>query len=315
MDEIKVFSQLVYKSNLSSETLLRMITDFPSRILGISGECGSIERNKFADLIFFDISSLRNSLIIPEIDSEMLSWFIIENLNTNDISDVMFKGNFLKRNNNLIPANEEFLRKNYSEVIRKAYEAGKYFEFKEKYLMRNRVKELSRKGGRNKTPEIYAQMPGGTGTYDENANQSASEDSEFKVIGTQQAEAFGFQDEQDGLNDRILSAVSEIDNLDNGLSLFDDSVFKNMPGGMKDIEKIPKIQGLPGNENAKPVIVKKIRFDDFNDTRFNEDSGESTAVKDTPNEKNSGEKKKEENVVFKKIKLKFGFSDDEKNKN
>jgi 5-methylthioadenosine/S-adenosylhomocysteine deaminase len=78
----------------SSLELLRMATINGAFALGRAMETGSIEAGKKADLTFFALKDVRLPPMTPYATSHELANYLIRNLSTNDITDVMIDGEF-----------------------------------------------------------------------------------------------------------------------------------------------------------------------------------------------------------------------------
>lgn len=289
-NELQLLYSILQKEYFSSDELLRMVTVNPAKALKISDNYGSIEKNKFANLVFFNLCDLRNVLNVPEINSEKISEFIIENFNTKDISDVIIKGIPVKRNNQCKLYNPDTIKQIKISLTKKIYEIGKYIELKEKYLMRKRVNELT--GTEVEKSVMYADN---YGEEDYSALDSKSiTDSEFKIIGL---ESVGVEaiNEIDSYADISKTDIKELDSLDDGFFVFEEEVTET-----KSVSKTRR------QEVPKEVTM---RFDDFAGTEEKtiEDVKEAKEI----NEVKEEPPKEEPKVQFKKEKLRFGFNPDE----
>lgn len=289
--ELKILTSHLKNNYFSYDEILRMITMNPAKALKISDNYGSIEKNKFANLVFFNLADLRNILNVPEINSEKVSEFLIENFSTKDISDVILKGIPLKRNNQCKLYNPDTIKQIKNSLTKRIYEIGKYLELKEKYLMRKRVNELT--GGEvekssqfvdNYFEEDYASL-----------DSKSILDSEFKILGIDTE----FNDNlMDGLDDYVKVSnadVNEIDTLSDGLFVFEEEI-------------------SDAKENVRsyaPEIPKEVTL------RFEDTSDGEVIVKDVKEEKKAEKEfkkippKEETPVQFKKEKLRFGFGQQE----
>ncbi len=288
--ELKILSSLLQKYYFSYDDMLRMITVNPAHSLKISDNYGSIEKNKFANLIFFNLCDLRNILNVPELTSEKISEFLIENFDTKDITDIIIKGIPLKRNNQCKLYNPETIKQIKNSLTKRIYEVGKYLELKEKYLMRKRVNELS--GTEQEKSAIYDD------NYDtedfSSLDAKAITDSDFKILGIDKN--FSSNSIYDIDNDETKEEIDikELSSLDEGIFELEE-VIEEMQSNSKKI----------GQKSEDDV---KIRFED---TSIQEDITEP--VEDT-NKKDEDKKspiKEEPKIHFKKEKLRFGFSEEE----
>ncbi|MBK8550817.1 MAG: amidohydrolase family protein [Ignavibacteria bacterium] len=229
LSELKIFSTLISRNILSYESILQLAVYNPSLVFGVSNLTGSLERNRSADMIFFDLKDLRNTVTLPDTDRENVSEFIIQNLTSKDISDVLIRGEALIRDGkDQINFIESGQNKSY-EISQKLYSAGKYFEFKEKYLMRGRVDKLNENmtEEEEKKEEIFVDMTE-TGEY--------VGEGEFTILGAKEDE-FEKPRERDIPKTEKQFNLKEIKSLEKDMNLFE---------GLEDTEEI-----------IKPVKAKK----------------------------------------------------------
>jgi len=293
LGELKLLVSFLQKEYYSCDEVLRMATVNPSRALKISDNYGSIEKNKFANLTFFNLSDLRNILNVPEINSEKVSEFLLENLDIKDISDVIIKGIPVKRNNQCKLYNAESIKQIKTSLTKKIYEIGMYLELKEKYLMRKRVNELS--GNEMEKSAIY----------DDNYNtedfssldSKAITDSEFRIIGVDDLNGKAMEDPNIGI-----SEIKEIESLSDGFLVFEEEAI--IPGAVQ------KAQAAE-TEIKQEVTLK---FEDSFETdnimvrEVKESKQEKEIVKEDKKKITSKDNSK---VQFRKEKLRFGFSSEE----
>lgn len=303
--ELKILTSLLHKDFFSYDEVLRMITVNPAKALNISENYGCIEKNKFANLTFFNLCDLRNILNVPENNSEKISEFLIENFDTKDISDVIVKGIPLKRNNQCKLYNQDTIKQIKTSLTKRIYEIGKYLELKEKYLMRKRVNELS-------GTEVEK-----SAIYDDNYNaedfstmdSKSITDSEFKILGIDKDFGGNVMDELDNYENIVEADIRELDSLSEGFLVFEEEIAAD--------EKEVKVQS---QDSGKEVTL---RFEDktvtegiyvkekevFGDIKSDSISAKSAETKSPKEKKDS--KKEESELKYKKEKLRFGFSQDE----
>lgn len=295
LSELRTLSLLIQKNTLTYEEILRTAILNPSVIFGVSNVTGSVERNKSADLIFFDLDDIRNTINLPEISTENICEFIIQNLTSKDISDVIIKGEVLLRNRKELFRYIENPELKTKELSDKIFSAGKYFEYKEKYLMRGRVDKLGldrdfEEPEEVRKEEIFIDMTE-TGEY--------TGEGEFTIVGLREEE-FEKPRQQDKKYEKVNSSnLKEIKSLENELNLFDE----NDDDQQLIKPKIPEKETLTGNESiTKETEFTKIEFNPGEDIQDTEDIEISDA-----------EVKKElsEKTEVQKTKLKFGFKEDE----
>lgn len=299
----------------SSEDFLKMITVNPSEVFGISNIYGTIEKNKIANLIFFDLSDIRNFLNIPEVNSEKISEFVIENLDEKDISDVMFRGEMIIRNYENIVSDNDEIKSQYWYLAGKIFEVGKYYEFKEKSRMRERVREMSL-GLDSKTKQVnYIPPPFSEENVFSDTNNS--EDSDFRIIGVRKPDYVNDTsewndiaiEEQNLLKD-LSDNITEIKNFDSGFEL--DYLYS-------DYEMKIQSQAADGTmsdetmKHSTKAPTKKIFFDDSTgEVKIESLTGDKKEeVKSQDKAPKVSESSKEKmKAIFKKGKMRFGFDDE-----
>lgn len=273
--EVKSLANLLYKSGFSYESYLKMIITNPAKMLGLNDVLGSIERNKLANLITFDISDLRCMPNIPEFTSEKVCEFIIENLSAENISDVINLGNFEVHNKLPVKLDLEYTKSNYNKIIEIIYKEGKYNEFKEKYNLRSKIERATLNPEESTLATILNKE-----RIEKNSNiQDLDAISDFKVIGSKKGE--------------IINTVSNDDDVYGGLNL----------------EEIPILEILEIGKgfNLNTPYIAKISETNLNlVNEFKEPEKENKEI--VQKSKLPLNNPKEE-VVFKKEKLKFGFDD------
>lgn len=301
-EELKCFYKISYNNSIPCDIIIKMATLYPAEILGFSNILGSIEKNRYADLIMFDISGIRNFLTVPEINSEIISWFILENLNSSDISDIIVNGRFFKKNFKTDKYDKEKIRKIHINLCTKVFDEGKYLDLKEKQLMKIRVRDLTVKH----TPETDS--PDEIRIYD-NMEELISEsnldsDSDFRILGAQKSELLERELEFSTMNDVSNNSVKKINSLDNGFNFFDDD-----SSSIENSAREDKSDNLvtDDRDKYKTVFKKKIKFDDFENYEISEDINETN---DPPSDIKYNDKKDNEERSG-KPKLRFGFDNED----
>lgn len=277
--ELKTLSSLISKNVISSEELLKTAIRNPSQLFGISNITGSIERNKSADMIILSLGDIRNVPAIPETESEVLADFIIKNLSAKDISDVILRGRVLVRDKKLVAEDSSLLRKKSEEISARIYSEGKYFEYKEKYLMRGRVDKIKADRQEKKSDEVYVDI---TETESEYMGEG-----EFIIVGRKQEEYE--QSRGKAVVDEAAN-IEEIRSLEDGVDFLD----KNES---QEISVHTYSKGASDDENLKGH------------------KADAKSIKDNVEEIN--QEKEKENIaepVIRKEKLKFGFGEEDTNK-
>ena len=291
LSEMKLFSHLVKKGNLSFRSILKMAITNPARMFDVYETHGSIEKNKIANLILFDVSDLRNYLISPDLSSEKVAEHIIENLDSKDISDIIVKGNVIRRDYRSKLFDTDAMKQTTSALSQKIIETGKYYEFKEKYLMRKRIKDLSID---NKEERKVIITTGGEDLRESRSTENPIiSDSEFRVIGVRKDVTpikSSVDDDDTFINEYN---VIEISDINEGLKLYEDNEVTIKENPLKD-------------NAGYDIPKKKIFFDDVGNVVESGEAKEEIKVIE-------GKKPKEKDkpVSYKKDKMRFGFSDNE----
>lgn len=282
LTELKTLSSMVSRNILNGRSLLKMAIQNPSVVFGVANVMGSIERNKSADIILFSLRDSRNALTLPELTNETVSDFVIKNLSVKDISDVILRGKVLIKDKTESFEKFETNTKKLRDISDKIYSAGKYFEYKEKYLMRGRVDKI-KTDIEDEVPseEIFVDMVE-TGEY--------IGEGEFTIVGTKEED---FEKPRDREKTEDLSVnLKEINSMSDELNFFDES---------EDAQILQPV--LKNKEVVIEVAAEKIESEQL--------QIEPTTTEASEQEIEISENPKEETELPKK-KLKFGFSDEEK---
>jgi len=311
LTELKILSNIIPKSSLQYESVIKMAVKNPSLLFGLSNVTGSVERNKSADLILFSVDDIRNTLSMPEITGESVSEFIIQNLTIKDITDVLLKGEHVVMENRLAGVNEHELKIKSMAIADKLYKAGMYSEYKEKYLMRERVDKISLGGNsREETdkllvkPEIFVDMTE-TGTYEG--------EGEFSIIGKKEEE---FEKKRENTGDTADESVNFVDIKETGADidiLSESDKLQQQPQILKQFKKSGVKENLEVKEYSVDTEVSNIT-----DIPINIRPADITGnikideIEEIDKEINNGLEEKstdDPKPAFKKGKLKFGFGD------
>lgn len=323
--ELKTFAALVDKNYYTYDSILRMATVNPSTFFNGTSYSGCIAKDKDANLVCFELSDLRNLLNVPEIDSDRISEFIIENLTAKDISDVLVKGSFEVKNYSFELCEDEGFKYENMELAKKIYEVGKYYEFKNKYITRVMSDDKSKGKVAQKSSrvdkDIFKQVESFEESFETLSEEQLSGESDFHVIGTKETELINISKNFKYQNEELLNSMSELESFDEGLKFIDEEIETEAEQvgeekksgdkvfGFNDVyeeaeESKDKTDVQDSSKTSKDL--KKLYFDDFL-------IGDSEATKDAPEQKEEvkSAKKETKDVKFKKGKLKFGFSNEE----
>ncbi|MFZ1322037.1 MAG: amidohydrolase family protein [Ignavibacteria bacterium] len=325
LTELKVLSNIIPKSSLSYESVFKMATCNPSQLFGLSNVTGSIERNNSADMIFFSLNDLRNTVSIPEITGESLCEFVIKNLTIKDISNVIIKGEQLVIDSRLSGVNEQELIIKAVAISDKLYKAGKFIEYKEKYLMRERVNKISLSGNnesddleiRKSSKEIYVDMKE-MDTYEGEGEFSIKGKKEEEFEKSREAKT-EFSEKVDGILDikesgMEMDLISESDKLEQL-----EQISRNIKKIQKTEKQITSYKSADKETAMISEIKEDIRSETGNTKLIFDDIGEIEEIDgeiDREIEKEITDEAENEiaddsKPAFKKEKLKFGFRDGE----
>jgi hypothetical protein len=291
LEEIKTLAGLLFKSGFSYESYLRMAVTNPAKMFGLTDIIGSIERNKIANLTVFDLNSLNSILNIPEIKSERISEFIIENLTTENVSDVIHRGKFEISNNIASNSDIEYTKSNYKKLIDIVYKEGKFLEFKEKYVMRRNVDSITKK-----PDEISSILSSERFNVEvEHDQQDLNAISDFKIIGKKTGEVIDtFESEKELASDLNIEDIilNEISFIGEGLN-FNIPALLKIPDAKSEMLKTlrPATETIMDNYRVTPEI------------ELGKNIKKETEAKTKPEES-------DEDVVFKKEVLRFGFDEE-----
>lgn len=311
LSELRKLMVMTAGSNITSDTIFNTAINNPANVFGISNITGTIEKNKFADMIMFDLRDPRNTLTLPEADPDFICEMILEKLSGKDISDVILKGEHLIDNGKLNFNYTAESKNDTSDITGKIYSAGKYYEYRERTLMIKRIDKL----GLSKTeipedvkPVVYVDMIQ-TGQYEG--------EGEFSIIGRKEEEVDKPREKSIiGKSSKV--KVEEIDSLEKGLNFIND---------IADLPFIPAPKIL-GSKVSKAELNRESEKTRETETEINpehksitesEKKNESESIINI-NSKEEIQKDVSETTghettsgppVIKKTKLKFGFKDGE----
>jgi len=302
--ELRFLKSRIGITNISNENLLRLVTVNPAELFGISNICGTIERNKIANLIMFDLADIRSMLNIPDPTPEYISGFIIENLDNKYISDVIIKGSYLLKNYTTDRIEHKKLMEINKQLSSLIFSLGRYQEFKEKYKMRERVNEISLNSSSNRQKEeMLIQSNNDDISFYEG---ELTPDSEFRIIGSYKPDILSSDlkdsSEETLLKEEYTDIVKEINNFENGLLIFDNAELKQSANDS-------------GGQNEDPLFEARREVKTPTKRLFFDDSGgESNLVESNLTSENSKEipetKNEDKEIIYKKDKLKFGFDEE-----
>ena len=150
LKDLRLFRNKYRELNLSSTELLNSITRTPHSLYfnreSDSDNSYSIDINKSADLAFIDLTDLRFQFFPEEFTFESVCDFIIDNLTSQNFSDVLIAGEFKVKDNRSLVTNEEELIGKINATREGLYKTGKYDELKKKQKARESSEKLDMTG-------------------------------------------------------------------------------------------------------------------------------------------------------------------------
>ena len=257
-------------SNISPESIFKTAVQNPANVFGISNLTGTIEKNKFADMIMFDLKDTRNTLTLPEADPDFFCDMILEKLCEKDICDVIIKGEYLVENGKQNFNYKAESQNDTSDVTGKIYSAGKYYEYREKTLMKNRIDKLGLSVmdiKNEEKPLVYVDMTH-TGEY--------VGDGEFAIIGKKEEEVD--KPREKSFADRTVRInVEEVQSIDKWLNFFED--IADMP-----VIPSPKITGRKVTKTELTEESEKTVESEMENNSQSEQKGNSDKITEMENE-------------------------------
>ena len=150
LKDLRLFRNKYRELNLSRTELLNSITRTPHSLYfnreSDSDNSYSIDINKSADLAFIDLTDLRFQFFPEEFTFESVCDFIVDNLTSQNFSDVMIAGEFKVKDNRSLVTNEEELIGKINATREGLYKTGKYDELKKKQKARESSEKLDMTG-------------------------------------------------------------------------------------------------------------------------------------------------------------------------
>ena len=143
--DVRLFRNRYKELNLTSYDLLNTITRLPYEMYfdpDPADRSYSIDINKIADLIFIDLTDLRFQFFPESYTYEHVCDFLIDNLNSINISDVMIGGVFKVRDRKVIDLDESSIIEAINETRERLYRTGKYEEFRKRKERKQKIEKL-----------------------------------------------------------------------------------------------------------------------------------------------------------------------------
>lgn len=160
LKDVRLFRNKHKELNISNAGLLAAITKVPHHLFfnGDSyNEPGySIDINKSVNMIFIDLSDTRFQFFPEDYDFEKICDFIIDNLTSYNVSDVLINGTFKVRNNKTVNSNEGEILERINETRKRLYKAGKYDELKTRKERKEKIDKLDLGGRTDEEIKLFS---------------------------------------------------------------------------------------------------------------------------------------------------------------
>jgi len=160
LKDVRLFRNKYKELNISSVDLMMAITKVPHHIYfngdSAAGGC-TIEINRPADMAFIDLSDTRFQFFPEDKTFESVCDFLIDNLTSYNVSDVMTAGAFKVRDNNPVTADEKEIIANINITRERLYKAGKYEELKRRNETRHDTDMLDMNGRTGDEIKMFAE--------------------------------------------------------------------------------------------------------------------------------------------------------------
>ncbi len=163
LKEVRLFRNKYKELNLSNVELLYSVTKVPYQLFFSSESYADssycIDINKPAEMIFIDLSDTRFQFFPEDQSFESVCDFLVDNLVSHNISDVMTGGIFKLRNNSSAVGNEEELITNINETRNRLYKIGKYDELKKRKETKQSISKLDMGGRSDEEIKMFSDNP------------------------------------------------------------------------------------------------------------------------------------------------------------
>jgi 5-methylthioadenosine/S-adenosylhomocysteine deaminase len=127
IENLRIYCSILKSLGLPIEKtyeLLALHTINSARALGLDAEIGSIETGKKADIVFLDLSEFRMNTILADDSLDRILDNVLQESNSQQVSDVMMNGEFCVRANHLLTYSEDDLADQAQILFRKLVHIG-----------------------------------------------------------------------------------------------------------------------------------------------------------------------------------------------
>jgi len=181
-DEVRIFRDKYKELNFTNEELLLSLIKTPREIYfeeptPDEDPC-CIAPNKIANLVFFDLSDVRFQLLPENYSYDKICSFIIDNLSSVNISEVMINGEFKIRENKALFFDEDEIIESAHTTRQKLYKVGKYKEITERTSRRENIERLDPRARDEGEIKLFSES-----AAEGNLEQSKDVKDEFRIKG------------------------------------------------------------------------------------------------------------------------------------
>lgn len=156
--EVRLLRHRYREVNIPSEELFRAITVNPRRFFfNDSLSEYIIDIGTSADLTFINLSDIRFQLLPENFSNEAVCDFLIDNLESNTISDVMIKGKFKVRDGKFSEGIEEAVIASANKTRKQLYKIGRYEDIAKKKRHQIDVEKLDMKSRDDDEIKLFSQ--------------------------------------------------------------------------------------------------------------------------------------------------------------
>ncbi len=158
LKDVRLFRNKYKELNLSNAELLRSVTSVPKELFfNDSPESNyGIDVNRPADMIFLDLNDTRFQFFPEEFTFESVCDFIIDNVVSFNVSDVLTSGQFRMKDGRQSGVNEQEIIEEVNKTRNRLYKAGKYEELKKRKQQKESVDRLDMGGRTSEEIKLFS---------------------------------------------------------------------------------------------------------------------------------------------------------------
>lgn len=178
--EVRIFRNKYKELNIPCSALFKAISQVPYELYFDTGDEKAgycIKPGRRATFSFIDLSDIRFQLFPESLDYSHICTFIIDNVSSENFSDIMINGDFKVRDGKPLYFDEEELIKSALETREKLYKAAKYDEISERQKQKRHIEELDLSSRDDEEIKLFSES---AAQKEEEAGQSKEE---FRIKG------------------------------------------------------------------------------------------------------------------------------------